>query len=82
MATNKVVRANSLKDLPFEFTYTGFDTNTIWNPIQGYIASLSSYPDKVSFCYEDVFEHYAKVDEHPNVIILNYKIIYEIQLKR
>ena len=62
------------KELPFEFTYTGFDTNTIWNPIQGYIASLSSYPDKVSFCHEDVFEHYAKVDEHPNVIILNYML--------
>ena len=62
------------KDLPFEFTYTGFDTNTIWNPIQGYITSLSSYPEKISFCHEDVFDYYSKVDERPNIIILNYML--------
>ena len=62
------------KDLPFEFSYTGFDTNIIWNPIQEYIGTLSSYPNNVSFYHKDVFDYYAKVVERPNVIILNYML--------
>ena len=62
------------KDLPFEFTYDGFDTNRIWNPVQKYVKSISTRPENITFHNEDVFDYYAHCDTKPNVIILNYML--------
>ena len=62
------------KNLPFEFTYDGFDTNRIWNPVQEYVKSISARPENITFHNEDVFDYYAQCDTKPNVIILNYML--------
>lgn len=62
------------KNLPFEFTYDGFDTNRIWNPIQKYVKSISARPENITFHNEDIFDYYAHCDTKPNVIILNYML--------
>lgn len=60
--------------LSFEFTYDGFDTNEIWNPVQKYVKSISSHPENITFHNhkEDVFDYYTKHDTKPNLIVLNY----------
>jgi len=60
--------------LTFEYTYTGFDLNNVWNPIQNKVASLSASPDVIRFVHGDVFEYYSRSDERPNMIILNYML--------
>lgn len=60
--------------LTFDYAYTGFDTNTIWKPIQDKLVELSAEPDKIRFVNNDVFEYYKTVDERPHIIILNYML--------
>lgn len=58
--------------LSFEFTYDGFDTNKIWEPVQNHVKSIASHPDKITFHDTDVFDYYAQCKTKPNLIILNY----------
>ena len=62
------------KDLSFEYTYTGFDTNNVWSPIQDKVISLSASPDTIRIINEDVFDYYNNVNARPNMIILNYML--------
>lgn len=58
--------------LSFEFTYEGFDTNKIWEPVQKYVKSIASNPNNITFHDIDVFDYYEQSDTKPNLIILNY----------
>lgn len=60
--------------LTFEYSYTGFDINNVWYPIQQKVISLSASPNAIKIINGDVFEYYNSVDERPNMIILNYML--------
>lgn len=60
--------------LSFKYTYTGFDLNTVWEPIQRKVSSLSAPPNSIKFIPSDVFDYYADEDALPNMIILNYML--------
>ena len=58
--------------LSFEFTYEGFDTNKIWEPVQNYVKSIASNPENITFHDTNVFDYYEQSDTKPDLIILNY----------
>ena len=60
--------------LTFNYSYTGFDFNDVWRPIQQKVVSFSSSPDTIRINNCDVFDYYDNVDERPNMIILNYML--------
>lgn len=60
--------------LSFDYSYTGFDINGVWQPIQQEIISLSASPDLIKIINDDVFDYYDGTNERPNMIILNYML--------
>lgn len=60
--------------LTFNYTYTGFDLNNVWAPIQSKVSTLSASPDSIKFVNGDVFDYYEHTADRPNMIILNYML--------
>lgn len=58
--------------LTFDYTYTGFDFNDVWNPIQRKVTLLSAMPDSIKFVNRDIFDYYEDTGDNPDMIILNY----------
>lgn len=60
--------------LTFNYTYTGFDINDVWEPIQSKVSTLSATPDSIMFVNGNVFDYYEHTTDRPNMIILNYML--------
>lgn len=54
--------------LTFDYTYTGFDFNDVWNPIQHQVALLSAMPDSIKFVNGDIFDYYKDTGDNPDMI--------------
>lgn len=67
---------NFLKDINFtgDVSFCGYDLNKYWETIHSQVSFL--LPFKMSFYYQDCFEHILNVDnyQYPNVLILNYAL--------